>query len=96
MFNFSGPRKNAFFPHSILRLHIFEPRYREMTRDCLEGNRRLVVALPKPGWEPDYFESPSIYRVAGLGRIVDHAQLADGKYNITLEGIDRIQVTRVI
>ena len=86
----------VFFPHSLIRLHVFEERYREMTRDCLDGSGRMMVGMLKPGWEPDYYESPGVYRVAGIGRIVDHYKRPDGKYDMTLEGIGRGLIRREI
>ncbi|MBN1517452.1 LON peptidase substrate-binding domain-containing protein [Candidatus Sumerlaeota bacterium] len=82
----------VFFPNSILRLHVFEPRYREMTRDCIEGDGLMVVSLLKPGWENAYYESPAVYRVAGLGRVVDYKKFPSGKYDITLNGLERVRI----
>ena len=38
-------------PNASLPLFIFEDRYKQMTRDCLEGDRYLSVALLRKGWE---------------------------------------------
>ena len=84
--------KTVFFPHSLLRLHVFENRYRHLTTDCLAGDGRLAVAMLKPGWEASYYQAPPIYRTMGMGRIVDHQQLPDGKLEITLEGIARLRL----
>jgi len=48
----------VFFPHATLPLHIFEPRYREMTEDALRGDRLIAMALLKPGWERAYDGNP--------------------------------------
>lgn len=82
----------VFFPFSILRLHVFEPRFRSMTRDVLRGDGRMVIGHLKPGWENEYYESPPIYRIAGLGRVVDHRRHPDGKFDLTLEGIERVRI----
>ena len=47
----------VLFPHALLPLHIFEERYRAMTRDVLEGSRFLAVSLIVPG-EPEGPSSP--------------------------------------
>ncbi len=60
----------VFFPHTLLPLHIFERRYRQMLADCLAGERRLAMALLRPGWEAGYHGRPAIYAVAGAGEIV--------------------------
>ena len=33
----------ALFPHLLLPLHIFEPRYRSMTRDDLDGPGLILL-----------------------------------------------------
>ena len=40
----------VLFPHVMQPLHIFEPRYRQMTADALAGDRLIAVVLLKPGW----------------------------------------------
>ncbi len=36
------------FPHALLPLHIFEPRYQEMLELALSEHRMFCVALVKP------------------------------------------------
>lgn len=38
----------VLLPGGLLPLHVFEPRYRELTRYCLEGNRPMGVARLLP------------------------------------------------
>ncbi|MBI4571935.1 MAG: LON peptidase substrate-binding domain-containing protein [candidate division NC10 bacterium] len=83
----------VLFPHTLLPLHIFEPRYRQMVRDCLAGEKRLAMALLKPGWEKDYYGRPPVYPIAGAGEIIQQEELADGRFNILLRGTMRIAVT---
>jgi hypothetical protein len=80
----------VFFPHTLLPLHIFEPRYRQMLADCLFGGRRLAVVLLRPGWEAEYYGRPAVYSVAGAGEIVASEGLPDGHSNILLKGLGRI------
>ena len=42
------------FPNVFLPLHIFEPRYREMVTEALDGDRLIGMVLLRPGWEADY------------------------------------------
>ncbi len=83
----------VLFPQTLLPLHIFEPRYREMVRDCLAGDKRLAMALLRPGWENDYYGRPPIYPIAGAGEIIRHEELPDGRFNILLRGTMRIGIT---
>ena len=44
----------VFFPRVVLPLHVFEPRYLQMTEDALAGEKLLAGALLRPGFEKDY------------------------------------------
>jgi Lon protease-like protein len=82
----------VLFPHTMLPLHIFEPRYRQMVRECLVGDKRLAVALLKSGWEKDYYGRPPVYPIAGAGEIVRHEELPDGRFNILVRGTMRVGI----
>src|SRR5882724_1016968 len=84
------------FPQVVQPLHIFEPRYRAMTADALDGDKRIALVLPKPGWEADYEGRPAVHRVACLGKIVADQKLADGRYNLLLRGTTRIRIVEEI
>lgn len=86
----------VLFPQVMQPLHIFEPRYRQMTADALAGDRFIALALLQPGWEPNYAGSPAIHPVACLGRIIADQQLPDGRYNILLRGLSRVQVVEEV
>ena len=79
----------TFFPQTILPLHVFEPRYRTMTSNCLAGDRLMGVSLLKEGWQKDYFGRPPICTTFGIGKIIDSERREDGCYNIVLEGLFR-------
>ncbi len=82
----------VFFPHTLLPLHVFEPRYRQMLADCLAGERRMAVVLLKPGWEEDYYGRPAVHSVAGAGEIIQSEMLPDGRSNIVLRGLGRVVI----
>jgi hypothetical protein len=82
----------ALFPGALLSLHVFEPRYRELTRDVLSGRKLLAVASLKPGFESDYQGRPAVFQVCGCGHIVDHVRYADGRYDISLRGLSRVRI----
>lgn len=86
----------VMFPTVVQGLHVFEPRYRQLVRDALAGDRFIALALLKPGWEDDYEDAPAIEPVACLGRITWHEKLADGRYNLRLRGIARLQILEEI
>jgi uncharacterized protein len=82
----------VFFPNVMQPLHIFEPRYREMTADALASDHFIAMVLPTPGWEKDDSANPTIHQVACLGRIVADQKLEDGRYNILLRGVARVRI----
>ena len=86
----------VFFPQVMQPLHIFEPRYRQMTADALDDDRYVALVLPRPGWEKDYADKPTIHSVACLGRILAEQKLDDGRYNILLRGMARIRLIEEI
>jgi Lon protease-like protein len=86
----------VLFPYMVQGLHIFEPRYRQMTADALASDRLIALALLAPGWEENYEGSPAIYDVTCLGKIVADQKLPDGRYNLSLRGLCRARVLREV
>lgn len=82
----------VFFPQAVQPLHIFEPRYRQMTADALADDRYIALVLPRPGWEKNYAGKPTLHSVACLGQIVADQRLEDGRFNLLLKGICRIRL----
>jgi Lon protease-like protein len=82
----------VLFPHVVQPLHIFEPRYRQMTADTLTGDRLIALVLLKPGWEEDYDGRPAVHPVACLGRVVADQLLPDGRYNLLVRGLSRARL----
>ena len=82
----------VLFPYVIQPLHIFEPRYRQMTADALAGDRLLAIVLLRPGWEEDYEGQPAVHPVGCLGKIVADQRLDDGRYNLLLRGLRRVRL----
>jgi len=83
----------VLFPNMSRPLHIFEPRYRTMVADALEGDRLIGMVLLKSGYEADYEGRPPIYSIGCAGRIIQAEQLPDGRYAIALRGLVKFRVT---
>ncbi|HYK42264.1 MAG TPA: LON peptidase substrate-binding domain-containing protein [Thermoanaerobaculia bacterium] len=81
----------VLFPGTLLPLHIFESRYREMVAHALAGERMIGMSMLKPGVDVDEGASP-IFQIGGAGQIVESEELEDGRYNILLEGKFRFRV----
>jgi Lon protease-like protein len=77
------------FPRSQLPLHIFEPRYREMVRDAVDGPGR--IAMIQPHRLDDDNQAP-LYAVGCVGEIVSIEELEDGRFNIVLLGSNRFRL----
>lgn len=86
----------VFFPHGVQPLHIFEPRYRQMTADALAGDQHIALVLLGDDWEKNYDAKPTIHQVACLGRIVADQLLPDGRYNLLLRGVHRVRIIEEI
>jgi uncharacterized protein len=83
----------VLFPNVSLGLHVFEPRYREMVADALEGDRLIGMVLLRPGWEGDYDGRPPVYPIGCAGVITHHDRTTDGRYNIVLRGLEKFRIT---
>jgi Lon protease-like protein len=86
----------VLFPHAVLPLHIFEPRYRQMTEDALADDRLVtIVALRESSaGQGVALGSPPVEAVGCLGRIIRHERLPDGRFNFLLLGRKRIRLKR--
>jgi hypothetical protein len=79
------------FPRAQLPLHIFEPHYRDMVRDALEGTGRIGMIQPH---RLDDDNSAPLYGAGCIGDIVGVEELDDGRYNIVLHGTNRFVIVR--
>jgi Lon protease-like protein len=86
----------VLFPKTLMPLHIFEERYRTMTREVLDGDGQIAMVLLREGWETNYDESPAVHDVACLGKIETFDELEGGKYDIVLAGLHRVRLIREI
>lgn len=77
------------FPGLQLPLHIFEPRYRSLVGSALAKDRLIGMIQPQA-----QAEGAPLFSIGCLGRIADVEALADGRYNIVLEGVQRFRVMR--
>ncbi|MBW3598561.1 MAG: LON peptidase substrate-binding domain-containing protein [Planctomycetes bacterium] len=79
----------VLFPHAAAPLHIFEPRYRAMVEEALSGDELIAMARLRPGWEANYEGRPPIASIVCVGRILTHARLPSGRFNLLLAGVQR-------
>lgn len=82
----------VLFPQMSMPLHVFEPRYRKMVTDALNGHRVIGMTLLRSGWEADYHGRPEIYPAGCAGLVEQCEALQDGRFNIGLKGISRFRI----
>jgi len=80
-------------PRTQLPLHVFEPRYRAMIRDVLDGDSMLAMVQPtdEGGADP---ANPPVYPIACLGTVTAARRADDGRYYLNLTGISRFRIVR--
>jgi uncharacterized protein len=86
------PLGTVLVPGGLLPLHVFEPRYRALMRDCLAGDARFGVVLIERGSEVG--GNDQRFGVGTVARIRDAAELADGRWVLVAEGTERIRIAR--
>ncbi|HMK74160.1 MAG TPA: LON peptidase substrate-binding domain-containing protein [Myxococcaceae bacterium] len=82
----------VLFPHTLLPLHIFEPRYRDLVRDALAQDRVMALAQLEPGYEGSYAGRPRMRPMVCAGLIAWHEQLEGGQFNIIVQGTVRARI----
>ena len=87
------PLKNVqLFPHTVLPLHIFEPRYISMVDYALEHDHLLVIADTTPAGDQvnDNPKTPAIRPILGAGVIIAKQEIAKNRYHILVQGVTRV------
>jgi len=84
----------VLLPGGLLPLHVFEPRYRELTRDCLATHHLMAIARLRPGYETTYYGRPPLFDRCGVGRIICSEELPDGRFALLLRGVARVEIAR--
>jgi Lon protease-like protein len=82
----------VLFPGMMLPLHIFEERYRELLKDCLQSDKVIALAQLEPGWEGKYAERPALRPIGCAGLVTWHQAFRDGRYNVIVHGAVRVRV----
>jgi Lon protease-like protein len=83
---------SVLIPGGHLPLHVFEPRYRSLVADALASDQVLGIPLLEAGWEADYEKNPPVRPIMGVGVIRAADRMADGRFNIVVEGVVRARI----
>ncbi|HYB12760.1 MAG TPA: LON peptidase substrate-binding domain-containing protein [Myxococcota bacterium] len=84
----------VLFPGVRAPLHIFEPRYRQMTAAALAGDRWIGMIAVPPAHVNQMEGNPPLFSIGCAGVIAEAERLKDGRYNIVLLGTDRFRMDR--
>ena len=79
----------VLFPGVMQALNLFEPRYRQLMEDVLEDDHLITMALVKPDPVNLSMPVPEICQTVCVGKIMTHAKLENGTYNLFLAGVSR-------
>ncbi len=85
------PLRSVLFPTMVLPLHVFEPRYRTMVHDLLEGDGRFGVVMIERGSETGGEDQRSSYGT--VARIVESEEYPDGRWGLITVGVERFRVS---
>jgi Lon protease-like protein len=83
-------------PGAPLPLHIFEPRYRQLTVDLVTGtvpDKQFGVIAVREGWTSD--DTSALHRVGCTAELLDVRRLPDGRYDIVTRGARRFRLLDV-
>ena len=87
---------SVFYPGTVLPLHIFEERYRQMVGDAIDSSQWIGMVLLQPGYEEEYNGSPDIHPLGCAGSLEQSNKHDDGKYDIVLRGQSRFRIVREV
>ena len=74
----------VFFPKTTLPLNIFEKRYIEMVDYSLANQRLMGMVQSKPDGK--------LFNIGCLGKIISFNETVDGRYLISLEGVNCFKI----
>ena len=86
------PLGSVLFPSLVLPLHLFEPRYRALIRDVLDGDREFGVCLIERGAEVGGDDVRT--DVGTVAHVHEATELPDGRWAVVAVGTRRIRVER--
>lgn len=88
------PLQAVLFPQTRLPLHIFEPRYQTLVRDCLAASSPFGVVAIRQGADTD---ATAVWHTVGtLATIERVVRLPRGRLNLVVVGGERFRIVRVV
>ena len=82
------------FPKTTVPLNIFEPRYIDMINDSMRSNKLVGMVQPR---SPDKnTDSPNLYDIGCVGKIVSFKENENSQFLIELKGVIRFQILKEV
>ena len=82
----------VLFPGARVPLHVFEPRYRQMTAHALAGERRIGMVAIRPEHLSESAGDPPLFSIGCAGLVEQATRRDDGRYDIVLRGTERFRI----
>lgn len=82
----------VLFPEVSSSFFIFEPRYRAMLEEVLDGPGLLGIPQIVPGFEGSAAGTPPLCRILGIGRVTNYVTEPDGTSSIEVLGLYRARL----
>jgi len=87
------PLHSVLFPYATIQLHVFEDRYRELIRHCVEFDEPFGVVLIRRGEESGDPAEP--YMVGTAVRVINCHRYDDGRMDVQVHGERRFRIRRI-
>lgn len=89
------PLNAVLFPGAALKLHVFEPRYKQMIGECLESGEAFGVVLIREGQEAG---DPSVepHQIGTMAEVVEVTQLPFGRLYLSTVGRSRFRIRQIL
>lgn len=84
------PLAMVLFPGTVVPLHIFEPRYRQMVTDVMDGDKRFGLLYHDSDEAGPFMNEPG--HVGTIAEIRRHQPMPDGRSMILVRGVERFQI----
>ena len=89
------PLGTVLMPGAALPLHVFEPRYRQLTVDLITGevpDKEFGVIAVREGHSPDSAGMEGLHGVGCTAALIDARRLPDGRYDVVSRGARRFRL----
>ena len=89
-------RDVVLFPKAMMPLKIFEPRYREMLENSLQGNRMFAIVAERENVGPDETCEEPPFEVGTVGLVRVSKKHEDGTSFVLLQGLERVKINAIV